>query len=59
MPSPSDSKTRPSLLPAIPAEAALSFLKDTKGAPAWTARDLATKVGLPTKAVPRAVISNG
>ena len=41
MPSPSDSKTRPSLLPAIPAEAALSFLKDTKGALAWTARDLA------------------
>jgi hypothetical protein len=41
MPSPSESKTKPSLLPAIPAEAALSFLKDTKGALAWTARDLA------------------
>ena len=41
MSSPSDSKTRPSPLPAIPAEAALSFLKDTKGALAWTARDLA------------------
>src|SRR5882672_817513 len=41
MPSPSESKTKPSLLPAIPAEAALSFLKDTKGALSWTARDLA------------------
>jgi DNA-binding transcriptional MocR family regulator len=27
--------------PSIPAEAALSFLKDTKGALAWSARDLA------------------
>ena len=27
--------------PAIPAEAALSFLKDTKGALSWTARDVA------------------
>lgn len=27
-------------LPSIPAEAALSFLKDTKGAATWTARDL-------------------
>ena len=27
--------------PAIPAEAALSFLKDTKGALTWTARDVA------------------
>src|SRR6267143_4140270 len=41
MPPPSESKTKPSLLPAIPAEAALSFLKDTKGALSWTARDLA------------------
>jgi hypothetical protein len=41
MPSPSSSKTQSSLLPAIPAEAALSFLKDTKGALSWTARDLA------------------
>src|SRR5258708_15154841 len=41
MPSPSESKPKLSLLPAIPAEAALSFLKDTKGALAWTARDLA------------------
>jgi predicted ArsR family transcriptional regulator len=41
MPSPSGRKTQSSLLPAIPAEAALSFLKDTKGALSWTARDLA------------------
>ena len=41
MPSPSGSKTQSSLFPAIPAEAALSFLKDTKGALSWTARDLA------------------
>jgi DNA-binding transcriptional MocR family regulator len=41
MPTPRDNKTRPSPLPTIPAEAALSFLKDTKGALAWTARDLA------------------
>lgn len=41
MPSPHDHKTRPNLFPAIPAEAALSFLKDTKGALAWTARDFA------------------
>ena len=28
-------------IPSLPAEAALSFLKDTKGALAWTTRDLA------------------
>jgi hypothetical protein len=41
MPSPNDRKMRPNPLPAIPAEAALSFLKDTKGALEWTTRDLA------------------
>src|SRR5712672_540911 len=41
MPSPSGRKTQSSLLPAIPAEAALSFLKDTKGALTWNVRDLA------------------
>src|SRR6267154_1446728 len=41
MPTPRGPKTAPSLLPTIPAEAALSFLKDTKGALTWTARDLA------------------
>ena len=41
MPSPRERGTRPGPFPAIPAEAALSFLKDTKGALNWTARDLA------------------
>lgn len=41
MPTPRDTKARANSLPAIPGEAALSFLKDTKGALAWSARDLA------------------
>jgi hypothetical protein len=41
MPSPPERKTRPKSLPQLPAEAALSFLKDTKGALTWTTRDLA------------------
>ena len=41
MPSPRQRKTHANPLPQIPAEAALSFLKDTKGALTWTARDLA------------------
>ena len=41
MPTPRSPKTALSLLPTIPADAALSFLKDTKGALTWTARDLA------------------
>jgi DNA-binding transcriptional MocR family regulator len=41
MPSPRQRKTHANSLPQIPAEAALSFLKDTKGALTWTARDLA------------------
>jgi DNA-binding transcriptional MocR family regulator len=41
MPSPRERNTRPGPFPAIPAEAALSFLKDTKGALNWTTRDLA------------------
>jgi DNA-binding transcriptional regulator YhcF (GntR family) len=41
MPSPPERKTHPKSLPQIPAEAALSFLKDTKGALTWTTRDLA------------------
>ena len=36
-----DRKTRPNPMPSISAEAALSFLKDTKGTLAWTPRDLA------------------
>lgn len=46
MPSPSGKKNQSSLLPAIPAEAALSFLKDTKGALSWTARDLANTLNI-------------
>ncbi len=41
MPAYGDRHTRPNALPSVPAEAALSFLKDTKGTLAWTARDLA------------------
>jgi hypothetical protein len=41
MPTPRERNARPGAFPAIPAEAALSFLKDTKGALNWTARDLA------------------
>jgi DNA-binding transcriptional regulator YhcF (GntR family) len=41
MPSPRERDTRPGLFPALPAEAALSFLKDTKGAVSWSTRDLA------------------
>jgi hypothetical protein len=41
MPAHRDRHTRPNALPSIPAEAAFSFLKDTKGALTWSARDLA------------------
>jgi DNA-binding transcriptional MocR family regulator len=42
MPSPRERNPRPSRpFPTIPAEAALSFLKDTKGALTWSTRDLA------------------
>src|SRR5438270_7031549 len=41
MPSDREPKAHPNSLPAISADAALSFLKDTKGALSWTARDLA------------------
>ena len=41
MPDHRDRHTRPNALPSVPAEAALSFLKDTKGALVWSARDLA------------------
>jgi hypothetical protein len=41
MPAHRDRHTRPNVLPSVPAEAALSFLKDTKGALTWSARDLA------------------
>jgi len=47
MPSPREHNKAPNAFPAIAAEAALSFLKDTKGALTWTTRDLADalKVG--------------
>jgi DNA-binding transcriptional MocR family regulator len=41
MPSHRDRHPRPNALPSLPAEVALSFLKDTKGALTWSARDLA------------------
>jgi hypothetical protein len=41
MPAPREHKKGPNAFPSIPAEAALSFLKDTKGALTWTVRDLA------------------
>jgi DNA-binding transcriptional MocR family regulator len=47
MPSPREHNKGLNAFPAIAAEAALSFLKDTKGALTWTTRDLADalKVG--------------
>src|SRR5438445_13167978 len=41
MPSPREHNKSLKTFPTIPAEAALSFLKDTKGALNWTTRDLA------------------
>ena len=41
MPAHHDRHRRPNALPSLPAEAALSFLKDTKGALTWSARHLA------------------
>src|ERR1700704_1621958 len=41
MPAPREQKNGPNAFPSIPADAALSFLKDTKGALTWTTRDLA------------------
>jgi hypothetical protein len=46
MPTPRDTKTRRQPLPTISAEAALSFLKDTKGALEWTSRDLAKTLNI-------------
>jgi len=41
MPAPREHKKGSNAFPSIPADAALSFLKDTKGALTWTVRDLA------------------
>ena len=38
-----------SVLPAVPAEAALSFLKDTKGALTWSAKDVADVLKIPKR----------
>ena len=55
MPTPRGPKTAPSLLPTIPAEAALSFLKDTKGALSWTVRDLANTLKIDRREAERAL----
>src|SRR6266403_5763601 len=55
MPSPRGPKPAPSLLPTIPAEAALSFLKDTKGALTWTVRDLADALKIDRREAERAL----
>ncbi|HEY2351685.1 MAG TPA: hypothetical protein VGH83_04190 [Candidatus Acidoferrum sp.] len=40
------SKSLGSLMPAVPAAAVMSFLKDTRGLTSWTARDLAETLGI-------------
>jgi hypothetical protein len=55
MPTPRGPKTATSLLPTIPAEAALSFLKDTKGALTWAARDLADTLKIDRREAERAL----
>jgi hypothetical protein len=44
-----------SALPSLPAEAALSFLKDTKGALTWSARDLADTLKIPRREAEQAL----
>jgi DNA-binding transcriptional MocR family regulator len=46
MPSRREPPARPSALPSLPAEAALSFLKDTKGALTWSTRDLSATLNI-------------
>ena len=46
MPSRREPPARSSALPSLPAEAALSFLKDTKGALTWSTRDLAASLNI-------------
>jgi hypothetical protein len=41
--------SRRNALPAVPAEAALSFLKDTKGALTWSAKDVADVLKIPRR----------
>src|ERR1700730_13114148 len=49
MPSPRQRAVRPNTIPSIPAEEALSFLKDTKEPLSWTARDLADSVKITSR----------
>jgi len=46
MPSRREPPARLSALPSLPAEAALSFLKNTKGALTWSTRDLAASLSI-------------
>jgi hypothetical protein len=46
MPARREPPARPSALPSLPAEAALSFLKDTKGALTWSTSDLAASLNI-------------
>ena len=42
----SKTKTGTAIMPAVPAAAVMSFLKDTRGSVTWTARDLAETLGI-------------
>jgi len=55
MPAPREHKKGPNAFPSIPADAALSFLKDTKGALTWTARDLADTLKIDRREAERAL----
>src|SRR3984893_19425788 len=44
----SKTKTGTGIMPALPAEAVMSFLKDTRGLVTWTTRDLAESLGITT-----------
>src|SRR5258707_10492949 len=55
MPAPREHKKSPNAFPSIPADAALSFLKDTKGALTWTTRDLADTLKIDRREAERAL----
>src|SRR5580765_4088834 len=46
MPSRREPALRPAIVPALPAAAALSFLKDTRGTLSWSAGDLAKALNI-------------
>lgn len=56
MPARRDNKTHSRPLPAVSAEAALSFLKDTKGALEWTSRDLAKTLNIDRREAQQALV---